>query len=202
MRLEIQFPKVPACHLDHTLSIYRRTTAAFLRKYFRMSTELGHLPSLLGREFFRTHVTSYHTFSFEDVVIFTHDVERCLERLPKKLQMVIARLVFQEYTITELARMTGYCEKTISRWLGEALDRLAEVFVMYGLLEPIKIANAIQIARELGMLGDSEIPVIEEDEDENETTAGIEFAIPPKKPPLSERWNLVACPENELVNCG
>ena len=58
------------------LWIYQRRTKAILRKFFRMSVEVGRLPSILGSEFFRTHVTSYSVSSFEDAVIFVHDVER------------------------------------------------------------------------------------------------------------------------------
>ena len=59
-------------------SAYRGRTTALLRRYFRMSLDVGRLPSVLGREFFRARVTSYHVHSFEDVVILVHDVERCL----------------------------------------------------------------------------------------------------------------------------
>jgi hypothetical protein len=62
------------------LWLYRRTEA-ILRKFFRMSVEVGRLPSILGSEFFRTHVTSYSVSSFEDAMIFVHDVERCVARL-------------------------------------------------------------------------------------------------------------------------
>jgi hypothetical protein len=41
----------------------------------------GRLPSLLGREFFRTRVTSYHAGTFEDAVIFVHDVASGLAQL-------------------------------------------------------------------------------------------------------------------------
>ena len=41
------------------LWLYRDRTVALLRRYSRLSIEAGRLPSLLGREFFRTHVTSY-----------------------------------------------------------------------------------------------------------------------------------------------
>jgi len=58
------------------LWLYRKRTEAILRKFFRMSVEVGRLPSILGSEFFRTHVTSYSVSSFEDAVIFVHDVER------------------------------------------------------------------------------------------------------------------------------
>ena len=49
-----------------------------LKRYARLSVEVGRLPSLLGREFFRTHVTSYTVTTFEDTVIFVHDVENSL----------------------------------------------------------------------------------------------------------------------------
>jgi Sigma-70, region 4 len=113
---------------DPVLAIYRATTVAFLRKYFRMAIELGHLPSLLGREFFRTHVTLYGTITFEDAVIFTHDVERCLNSLAPPLQTVIARCVFQEYTQGEAAELLGWSRRTVIRRYGEAVDRLTESF--------------------------------------------------------------------------
>ena len=58
------------------LCLYRQRTVAILRRFFRMSVEVGKLPSILGQEFFRSKVTSYSVSSFEDVVIFVHDVER------------------------------------------------------------------------------------------------------------------------------
>src|SRR5438874_12809166 len=60
---------------------YRHRTRALLRRYFYTSVEVGRLPSLLGRELFRSKVTSYRMSSFEDAVIFVHDVERALEQL-------------------------------------------------------------------------------------------------------------------------
>jgi hypothetical protein len=61
------------------LWLYRERTVALLKRYLRLSVEVGRLPSLLGREFFRARVTSYRMASFEDAVIFVHDVEHCLE---------------------------------------------------------------------------------------------------------------------------
>ena len=63
------------------LRMYRSHTLSVLRRYFRMSLELGRLPSLVGREIFRARVTSYRSHSFEDLVIFVTDVEHCVERL-------------------------------------------------------------------------------------------------------------------------
>jgi len=66
---------------DPDLWLYRDRTTAILLRYLRLSVETGRLPSVLGREFFRTHVTSHNLSSFEDVVIFVHDIERCISRL-------------------------------------------------------------------------------------------------------------------------
>ncbi len=64
---------------ERELSLYRDRTVLLLRRYMRLSLEAGRLPSLLGRECFRTRFSAYLTHTFEDVVIFVHNVERSLE---------------------------------------------------------------------------------------------------------------------------
>src|SRR3977135_274471 len=59
---------------------YRDRTVALLRLYARASVEVGRLPSLLGRECFRARVSSYPMASFEDIVIFVHDMDKELAR--------------------------------------------------------------------------------------------------------------------------
>jgi len=44
---------------DPELWLYRERTIAILAQYFRFSIEVGRLPSILGREFFRAKVSSY-----------------------------------------------------------------------------------------------------------------------------------------------
>jgi len=66
---------------DPDLWLYRRRTVGLLKRYLRMSVEVGRLPSLLGREFFRTRVSRHQVGTFEDAVIFVHDVERSLQQL-------------------------------------------------------------------------------------------------------------------------
>jgi hypothetical protein len=56
------------------LWLYRDRTLGLLYRYFKLSMEAGRLPSILGQEFFRNQITSYSVSSFEDVVIFVHDV--------------------------------------------------------------------------------------------------------------------------------
>jgi AraC-like DNA-binding protein len=125
-----------------TITAYRGRTMGLLRRYFRMSLDIGRLPSLLGREFFRARVTSYHVHSFEDVVILVHDVERCLERLDEFARELVARVVFQDYTWDETAVLMGCSRRTVARRFPWALDRLSEIFLEVGLLRPFPSTSA------------------------------------------------------------
>ncbi len=92
---------------DPDLWLYRERTLGILRRYQRLSVEVGRLPSLLGREFFRTRVTSYHVGTFEDAVIFVHDVARGLEQLGEFEHKLIAKIALQDHTQNETARVLG-----------------------------------------------------------------------------------------------
>jgi ECF sigma factor len=106
------------------------------------SVEVGRLPSVLGREFFRTRVTSYHVSTFEDTVIFVHDVEQTLGRLDPFSQKLIAKIVLQEYTQDEAAALLGCWRRTVGRRYSEALDRLSEMFLEGGLQRPLQEPKA------------------------------------------------------------
>jgi hypothetical protein len=121
--------------------IYRGRTVAMLRKYMRYSIETGRLPSLLGREFFRTQVTSYTVVTFEDRVIFVHDMERCLEKLDEFSRQIIARHILQEHDRWATARLLHCNEKTIRRLTPMALDVLSEILLEVGLLERLDTNN-------------------------------------------------------------
>src|SRR5579871_3650892 len=117
--------------------VYRGRTVAMLRRYMRTSIETGRLPSLLGKEFFRAKVTAYTVVTFEDRVIFVHDMEKCLERLDEFSQQLIARHILQEHDRWATARLLNCNEKTVRRLTPYALDRLADVLVKMGLLKAI-----------------------------------------------------------------
>lgn len=119
---------------DPDLWLYRDRTIAILRRYLRLAVEVGRLPALLGREFFRTRVTSYHTQTFEDTVIFVHDVERCLDLLTAIEMELIAMIVVQEHPHYEAAQMLRCTRRTIVRSYGEVLDRLSEIFLQREIL--------------------------------------------------------------------
>ncbi len=117
-------------------AIYRNHTVVLLRKYFRMSLELGRMPSLLGGELFRAKVTAYKVHTFEDSVIFVHDMERCLEKLDPLSRLLIGKVIFQEFTREEMAAQLRVHERHLRRRLLEALDRTAEILVSVKILVP------------------------------------------------------------------
>jgi hypothetical protein len=138
-----------------TITAYRGRTLALLRRYFHMSLDVGRLPSLLGREFFRARVTSYHMHSFEDVVILVHDVERCLERLDDFSRSLVARIVLQDYNWDETALLMNCSRRTVARRFPRILDRLSEIFL--GLLRPFPSASG-HVAPACQEGGDGENP--------------------------------------------
>ena len=118
--------------------IYRGRTIAMLRRYMRYSMETGRLPSIVGREFFRSKVTSYTVVTFEDRVIFVHDMETCLAKLDDFSQQLIARHILQEHDQVATARLLGCGERTVRRMAPIALDVLSEILLDVGLMERLK----------------------------------------------------------------
>ncbi len=117
--------------------VYRGRTVAMLRRYMRYSIETGRLPSLVGREFFRSKVTSYRVTTFEDRVIFVHDMEKCLQRLDEISRQVLGRVVLQEYEHDQAARLLGCTRMTVHRKLLEALDKLSDILIEVELLDAL-----------------------------------------------------------------
>jgi len=104
--------------------IYRARTVTMLRRYMRYSIETGRVPSLLGREFFRTQVTSYTVVTFEDRVIFVHDMETCLNKLDEFSRQIIARNVLQEHDQAATAKASGLCRKDSSELCSDRSGRV------------------------------------------------------------------------------
>ncbi len=116
------------------LWMYRGRTVALLRRYLRFSLETGRLPSIVGREFFRAKVTSYTATTFEDRVIFVRDVEKSLDRLEYWDQQLIARIILQEHSQEQAARILHWGLRTVERRLPQVLDMLSEDFLRVRLL--------------------------------------------------------------------
>lgn len=127
-------PAVTSACSNPDLWMYRDRTVGLLRKYMRLSIEVGRTPSLLGREFFRTRVTSYGASTFEDSVIFVHDVERSLEELNEFEKKLIGKIVLQQFSKEEAGRLLGCGYRTVERLFPEALDRVSEILLERGIL--------------------------------------------------------------------
>ncbi len=120
---------------DRQRRVYRSRAVSMLRRYMRYSLETGRLPSLLGREFFRSTVTKYRVTTFEDRVIFVHDMEICLGRLDEFSRQLIARHVLQEHDQAATSRLLGCSERTIRTSVPAALDLFCDILLEVGLLD-------------------------------------------------------------------
>jgi hypothetical protein len=127
------------------LAFYRKYTEAMLRRYLRLSTQVGRTPSLLGRELFRGSASHYTMITFEEEVVFCVDVERCVAKLRPLDQRVILRIGLQGHTPEEAAPLLGLTLRTCSIRYGEALDRLTERFLASRLLEPLKYCQEAEV---------------------------------------------------------
>jgi DNA-directed RNA polymerase specialized sigma24 family protein len=122
---------------DPDLWLYRDRTTGLLWRYTRLAVELGRLPSLLGREFFRGRVSRYNAQTFEDSVIFVHDVECCLQLLDPADKVLVAMLALEQRTQEETAQSLHCTRRTIVRHYDDALDRLTAIFLKREILEAL-----------------------------------------------------------------
>ncbi|MFT4112968.1 hypothetical protein [Silvibacterium sp.] len=120
---------------DPSLAFYRKHTEDLMRRYLRISMDMGRLPSLLSRTVMRGRATSSRLRNFEDAVVFVIDVERCLARLDGQAQELVARITLQEYTYAETAELTGQSLRSIARHYGGAVDRLTALLMDAELLK-------------------------------------------------------------------
>lgn len=116
----------------------RARTMALLHRFFRTALQLGRMPSLLGREIFRTRVRALPPRAFEDSVVFVCDVERCLRALDPLAQRLVAFCVLEDHSEWEAARRFQRSQSDVSRRLGETLDLLHETFCRLGLLRRLE----------------------------------------------------------------
>jgi hypothetical protein len=119
---------------DSSMAFYRKHTEGLLRKYLRMSMEVGRVPACMPREMFRGSVTAYRVRSFEDCVIFVHDMEQCLAAIEAHYCALITKITLQEYTQGEASRILGVSSRQTARQYGEALDQLTGLLLSRGLL--------------------------------------------------------------------
>jgi RNA polymerase sigma factor (sigma-70 family) len=113
---------------------FRGQTLALIRHYFEISSQVGRVSSLLGREFFRSRVSHHAIPSFEEQAIFVRDVELCLEKLGVDQREVLTLLGLYDYSYDEVSQMM-HCSRTLVRqWFNQGLDCLSEIFLKAKLL--------------------------------------------------------------------
>ena len=118
------------------LAFYRKSTEILLRKYMRVSMDMGRVPSVMANTVLRGRASSRRINNFEDAVIFVIDVEKCLKRLDGFSQELVARIALQEYTQAETAELMQQGVRSVTRRYGEVLDRLTSIFLDAKLLIP------------------------------------------------------------------
>jgi hypothetical protein len=130
------------CQARETLAAYRPYTRALLRRYIRVAVDLGRLPSILGGLCFRARVSSYRLRTFEDSVIFVHDIERVFDRIERPAMEIIAGVILLDYSIPEAALRLGIPVKRAERRYASALDALSAALLEAGLLRPVFSGDA------------------------------------------------------------
>ena len=119
------------------LAAYRPYTRALMKRYFRMAVDIGRLPSILGGLCFRARVSSYRLHTFEDSVIFVHDIERVFDRMERHSLEIVAGVLLLEYSIPEAALRLGITVQRAERRFAAALDSLSAALLEAGLLRPV-----------------------------------------------------------------
>jgi hypothetical protein len=115
-------------------AFYRKHTMGLLQRYAQLSMELGQPQSALGKVVLRGRVSSYRLRTFEDGLVFVLDVEKCMKQLDRNSRKIVAHVAIEDYTMMEAVTLTGQGLRTIARIYGEAMDRLTDLFLRFGLL--------------------------------------------------------------------
>lgn len=116
----------------------RARTMALLHRFLRTSFSLGRMPSIIGREIFRTQLQARPARAFEDAVLFICDIEKCLAELTPLQQRLIAFCILENRSEWEASRVFRANQGSVSRNLALALDLLHESLCRKGLLPPLE----------------------------------------------------------------
>ena len=114
---------------------FRSQTLAIMRHFFEISSQLGRLPSLLGREFFRAKVSHHAIPSFEDQAVFARDIELCLARLDDEHAEMISLIGLYDFSREEIAAMLHCTRGWVNQHASKAVDSLTEIFLWAGVLK-------------------------------------------------------------------
>lgn len=108
---------------------FRGQTIAIVRHFFEISSQVGRLPSILGREFFQAKVSHHAVPSFEDQAVFVHDIEHCLLKLSDEHARMIMMVGLYDFSKDEVAALLRRCRSWVTQRYIEALDALTQIFL-------------------------------------------------------------------------
>jgi hypothetical protein len=174
-----------------------------LRRYFRLSLDIGRLPSILGGEVFRGMASSSRRHTFEDFVIYVHDMERCLEKLDPASLETIAALVFLDQSQEEAAKSLGLSRRQVERRYGRALDRLSYRLLAAEMLQPLPIT--LEQPDCLVCLRNAELSAQAEGCETEGIRCGeqvVRLLLPPKKPAASVRTAVLDIRQRAVARAG
>ncbi len=127
-------PRAPEL-TENDLWFCRARTVRLLRRYARISTTVGRLPSLLECEPTGSRPHSYCKRKFEDLVIFVTDMERALEELSDWERKLLTMNIVEDYSAAEVSKILAFPQRTVERQLHAAIDSLSRVMGGRGMLE-------------------------------------------------------------------
>jgi len=125
--------KIVTCTRPDAL-FYRSQPLAIVRHFFEISCQIGRLPSILGRELFRAKVSHHGVPSFEEQVVFVHDVERALARLNPQNREVVSLVGLYQYSLAEVATLLRRHRSTVIERFTDGIDTLAQMLLASGML--------------------------------------------------------------------
>jgi hypothetical protein len=116
------------------LYMLRAHAHGLLRRYLYASLQTSRVGSTMRDPVGRGWVSSRPLVTFEDALIFVHDMERCIESLNSLDRDILTRVVIQEYTQSEAAQLLGMGSRTMSYKFPAAMDRLTKKLIEAELL--------------------------------------------------------------------
>ncbi len=114
---------------------YRSQALGIVRHFFEIASQIGRLPSIMGREFFRAKVSHHAIPSFEEQAVFVLDVEAALARLNERDGELVALVGLFHYSMDDVAAMLGRSRSYVAQHFADSVDQLATIFLETGLLK-------------------------------------------------------------------
>ncbi len=116
------------------LYMLRAHAHGLLRRYLYASLQTSRVGSTMRDPVGRGWVSSRPLVTFEDALIFVHDMERCIKSLDSLDRDMLTRVVIQEYTQSEASVLLGMSVRTMSYKFPAAMDRLTRKLIEAELL--------------------------------------------------------------------